>query len=459
MSNLHRPSSFHDRQNTGEVIETLNSNLPAADPPIAPFAEPRLRATAASDQKKLGYKTLAMKLSEASEILDDRIEEFGRVIMEAHKLDESAFGNAARQGTTEIVAMGRIASDSAEGRLNAASVVLETTRTMGNSIRVPLDLTQLKGYQFFPGQIVALRGSNTSGREFTVKEVLDVPLFASAASAPSVLEAHRERLRGGPDAMDSDSDPLPATFLFASGPYTADDNLDFEPLHTLCDRAADTYADALILAGPFIDSEHPMIASGDFDLPMDLPYDPDTATMSTVFRYLISPALHKLVAANPHVTILLVPSVRDVIDKHAAWPQDGFSRKDLGLPKTVKLLGNPMMLSLNDVLLGVSSQDVLFDLRQEELVGGRPAEPALLRRVSRYLLEQRHYFPVFPPTDRSRLPKTGTAHGAPPGAMLDVSYLKLGEMVARPDVLVVPSALPAFANVRPPDEQNLTVLC
>jgi DNA polymerase alpha subunit B len=32
--------------------------------------------------------------------------------------------------------------------------------------------------------------------------------------------------------------------------------------------------------------------------------------------------------------------------------------------------------------------------------------------------------------------------------MLDVSYLKLGEMVnVRPDVLVVPSALPPFAKV------------
>lgn len=32
--------------------------------------------------------------------------------------------------------------------------------------------------------------------------------------------------------------------------------------------------------------------------------------------------------------------------------------------------------------------------------------------------------------------------------MVDVSYLKLGEMVnVRPDVLVVPSALPPFAKV------------
>jgi DNA polymerase alpha subunit B len=436
------------------VLEVLNDHLEAAEPPISPSSESRIKLTAASDQKKLGYKTLAMKTSEASEILDDRIDEFVGAVMEHHKLEESAFGSPASQGTTEIVAVGRIASDSPEGKLNTASLVLETSRRMGNGLRVPLKLDKLKGYQFFPGQIVALRGINSSGREFTVHESLDIPLLPNAASPPDALTAHISRLRGGPDAMDADTDPLPLNILFASGPYTADDNLDFEPLHTLCSEAADTYVDALVLAGPFIDMEHPLIASGDFDLPPEASYDPDTATMTTVFKYFISPALNRLVSLNPTVTILLVPSVRDVIDKHVAWPQDAFPRRELGLPKTAKIVGNPMTLSINEMVLAISSQDALWELRHEELVGGTRSADALTR-VSRYLIEQRHYFPLFPSTDRRRLPKTGTAAvadggggGIPPGAMLDMSYLKLGEMVnVRPDVLVVPSALPPFAKV------------
>lgn len=389
-----------------------------------------------------------MKLSEASEILDDRIDDFLSLVAEHHKLDDSAFGNAASQGTSEIVTVGRIASDSSEGKLNAASLVLETSRRMGGGLRVPLNLGKLPGYQFFPGQIVALRGINSSGRDFTVHEVLNIPLLPNAASTPDALSTHRERLRGSPDAMDSDTEPMPLDILFASGPYTADDNLDFEPLHTICSEAADTYVDALVLTGPFIDVEHPLIASGDFDLPEEAHYEPDTATMSTVFKYLISPALNRLVASNPHVTILLVPSVRDVLDKHVSWPQDAFPRRELGLPKAAKIIGNPMTLSMNEMVLGISSQDVLWELRHEELVGGKPADPAVLSRACRYLIEQRHYFPLFPPTDRQKLPKTGTAEGVPPGAMLDVSYLKLGEMVnVRPDVLVVPSALPPFAKV------------
>lgn len=402
---------------------------------------------------------MAMKLSEASEILDDRIEDFAQLVMEHHKLDESAFGSAANQSPTEIICVGRVASDVTEGKLNAASLVLETSRRGGGGLRVPLNLQRLPGYQMFPGQIVAVRGTNPSGKEFAVAEVLEMPLMPNAASTRDALAEHRQRLRAaGPDAMDSedDGDPLPLNVIFASGPYTADDNLDFEPLHALCDRAADTYADAVVLNGPFVDIDHPLIASGDFDLPDDVPVDADSATLSAVFKYMISPALGRLVAANPHVTIILVPSVRDAVDKHVSWPQEAFPRRDLGLPKNARVVGNPMTLSMNEALVGISSQDVLYELGNATVTGGRQqqqhdaaGQQDKLSRLSRHVIEQRHYFPVFPPLDRKRLPRTGTADGLATGAVLDVSYLKLGDMVnVRPDVLVLPSALPPFARVR-----------
>lgn len=122
-------------------------------------------------------------------------------------------------------------------------------------------------------------------------------------------------------------------------------------------------------------------------------------------------------------------------------------KKDLGLPKTARIVTNPMTLSMNEMVMGISSQDILWQLKHEELAA-RPSDTNPLSRLSRHLLEQRHFFPLFPPTDRQKLPKTGTEEGMPPGAMLDLSYLKLGEMVnVRPDVLIVPSFLPPFAKV------------
>lgn len=402
-----------------------------------------------------------MKLSEASEILDDRIDEFMTLLQDQTGLEYSAFGSAAHQSTTEVIAVGRICSDAAEGKLNAASVLLESSRRMGSGLRAPLNLSKLNGaYSFFPGQIVALRGINSSGKEFVVSEVLDLPLLPSAASTPDALAAHRERLRGGGRSMDidSDTDPAPLNILVAAGPYTADDNLDFEPLHQLCSVAADTLADVLVLCGPFIDAEHPLIATGDFDLPDEAAAaiaasaDPEAVTMATVFKYLVAPAINSVAAANPHVTILVVPSVRDAVARHVAWPQEPFSRKEVGLaPRVAHVVGNPMTLLVNEAVVGVSTQDVLFELRHEELVGSAAAfRSDLLARLSRYIIDQRHYFPLFPPVDRSKLPKTGVQDGGgiPPGAMLDTSYLKLGEMLnTRPDVLILPSSLPPFVKV------------
>lgn len=461
------PSSFSDRQNPGEVVEILNGQLASAEPPLAPYPEPRVKLTAASDQKKMAYKPLAMKLSEASEILDDRIDDAATLIQAHHSLDDAAFGNAASQGTTDIVAVGRVASDSPEGKLNAASLVLETSRRTGMGFRVPLNMDAISAWSVFPGQIIAVKGSNATGNEFVVKEMLAMPLLPNAASTGSALAAHEEKMRvRDPDAMMDDDDGKPApplTILYAAGPYTADDNLDFEPLHALCSQAADSYADALVLVGPFLDVDHPLIATGDFDLPEEAAssVDADTATMTTVFRYLVAPAINRLAASNPHVTIIMVPSVRDVLAKHVSWPQDTIPRKELGLPKAVRIVSNPMTLSVNEVVLGVSSQDVLWELRAEELAkqGGGGGGQDLMARLCRYLVEQRHYYPVYPPTDRARLPKTGTAEGAATGAVLDLSYLKLGEMVnVRPDVMMTPSALPPFAKVRQRKQRSCEIV-
>src|SRR5271155_1555235 len=88
---------FNDRPNAGQTVEILNDQLEVVEPPIAPYAEPRIKLTANSDTKKLSYKPMAMKSSEASEVLDDRIDEFMQLVQAHHNLEDSAFGSAASQ--------------------------------------------------------------------------------------------------------------------------------------------------------------------------------------------------------------------------------------------------------------------------------------------------------------------------------------------------------------------------
>jgi DNA polymerase alpha subunit B len=412
-----------------------------------PPAEARIKLKANTDLPKFGYKTMAMKLSEASELLDDRIEEFVSIVQEYHKLEESDMGDPTRASQSEIVAVGRIASDLQDGKLNLASLVLETYRRRGNGIRVPLKVDKLQSYDFFPGKIVALRGTNASGDFFSVTEVLEIPYMMQVASTAPELDAWNARLER------DDGTEQPLTVLMASGPYTTEDTLDFSPFQTLCAKAEELKADSLVLCGPFLDIEHLLIRNGDFDLPSDFPVEPDQATINDVFRYHISLPIQRLAKALPSITIILCPSVRDAVSRHATWPQDSLVRRDLQLPRQVRVVTNPITISLNEIMLGMSSLDVLDQLRATNVNGGKASHGDFLARLCQNVLQQRHYFPVFPPADRQSLST------APPteddmdldfktvGASIDISYSKLGEISTGLDILTLPSTLKPFVKV------------
>lgn len=443
-----RHAVFSDRQHAGEIVYTLNSHLNEFEPPIAPPAEPRIKLMANTDLKRFFYKPMAMHLSEASGILDDRIEDFQELVQSHHELEDGAFGSAANQATSEIVATGRIVSDALEGKINVTSLMLETSRRTGAGLRVPLKVDGIS-YEFFPGQIVALRGINASGKYFSVKEVLELPLLPASASLSSALDSWNQHL-GIVEDQDAESSSHALNVIISAGPYTADDNLAFEPLLALCEKAITTCADTLILVGPFLDIEHPLLASGDFDLPDGANIEPDQATLTDVFKIVIGAPLCRLAQALPSITIIMVPSARDAVNKHVSWPQEPFTRRELGLPKQARMVTNPIALSLNEITVGITAQDVLYDLRREEIVVGTPKESDILARLPYHLIQQRHFSPIFPPVDRKLLPKTGTEHGLATGMPLDVSYLQLGELDVRRDMLITPSILAPFAKVSQP---------
>ena len=427
-----RSVPFSDRQNEGEIVNQLNGHLQSAEPPIAPFPESRIRLVANTDIKKFAYKPMSMRLSESSEVLDERIDEFLALVQKHYELEDSAFGNPASQSTSDIVAVGRIATDMLEGKLNTASLVLETSRRTGAGLRVPLRIEALSSHQFFPGQIVALKGINASGNYFTVTEGLPLPPLPMPVSPPNAIASFNEKLDG-----------MPLSVMLASGPYTSDDNLAFEPLQALCEKAKDNMVDAMILTGPFLDIEHPLLATGDFELSSVKAADQET-TMTTCFRLWISKHLQQVCSVNPSITVILVPSVRDLISKHVSWPQEQLSKKDLGLPKQVRMLPNPCFLSFNEMVVAVSTQDILYELSREQISGGKIGGD-LMTRLPRHLIDQRHFYPLFPPTARESLPKGSVK---PTGACLDVGYLKLAEwMTVKPDILLTPSTLTPTVKV------------
>merc|ERR1711971_1085779 len=110
-------------------------------------------------------------------------------------------------------AVGRIACDQPNGKLNAASVVIETSRRMGAGLRIPLKFQDGVAYDVFPGKIMACRGTNVSGEYFSVAEILPIPQLPPPASSPLELDVHNDRL------TDSSGDTTPLNMMVASGPY------------------------------------------------------------------------------------------------------------------------------------------------------------------------------------------------------------------------------------------------
>jgi DNA polymerase alpha subunit B len=194
--------------------------------------------------------------------------------------------------------------------------------------------------------------------------------------------------------------------------------------------------------------------------------------MTDLFRHHVSSALQRFVARNQTCNVILVPNLRDAHHHHAAFPQDKFVKKELGLGaagKMVQCVTNPMTLAMNEITVGMSSVDILDMLRREELAGGRSKATNLYERCARNVIEQRNFLPVFPPMNREKylapvavdekpIQKEGAEQDEnegpgpflPFGTMLDTSYLKLGEMLnVRPDVLITPSVLQGTVKVCP----------
>ena len=122
-----------------------------------------------------------------------------------------------------------------------------------------------------------------------------------------------------------------------------------------------------------------------------------------------------------------------------AYPEDRMF--ELGIPKTgsaaarqtrVHLAPNPAWLRVNEVTIGVSSSDVLFDLSGDEVSAGGQGTNRLAR-LAGHMLQQQSFYPLFPPP-------AGSA------AQLDMRHAQRWGMPSTPDVLLVPSRLAQFAR-------------
>ncbi|KAI0667572.1 DNA polymerase alpha subunit B [Trametes maxima] len=420
-------------------------DAPVAGPSRITFVGPPADEEA---RKQRAYRYMYEKISERSEVLDDRIDYFGELVKAYYDIEE--LGDPSAVTEEDITVVGRIVIDaetsSGSVKLNEASLMLESSRMMGSGARVPIRFDPgvnirrcargASGLGVFPGAIVALKGKNGGGGWFLASEILSLPPLDPSS------EIH----------VKSETDETAFSMYVASGPFTPDADLAYRPFQSLITKLIAVKPAVVLLVGPFIDAAHPAIKTGDVDAP---PRD--------IFRTEFVDRLLDFLDSSPGSLVLLVPSTRDILSDHAVFPQCELPR-GLSNDSRIRLLPNPARFTLNGVHIAVSSVDVLFHLRKEEFFK-RAAEidalstasdaPDAMANLCRHILQQRSFYPIFPvPLELAHEVNLDVTHA-------DMLYLtplddndddadgRVDPTRARcaPDVLVVPSRLKHFSKV------------
>ncbi|NWT62869.1 DPOA2 polymerase, partial [Erythrocercus mccallii] len=117
------------------------------------------------------YKFMFQQALGVREALAQRVEELGEVLRRHHGLQ--GFSSTSLPAQEPVTVLGQIGCDG-NGRLNASSVLLLGDRERSGGAQLPLDLSELPEYSLFPGQVVALEGTNSTGRRMVVSKLYEV---------------------------------------------------------------------------------------------------------------------------------------------------------------------------------------------------------------------------------------------------------------------------------------------
>ncbi|ETW00233.1 hypothetical protein H310_07624 [Aphanomyces invadans] len=411
------PSSFQSpptaeyasRTNAGEVVDSFNTSLKSQIEP-AEYRSDSVEVERLHGDKQMSPSANFMytSMSDRAIALDTLLVDF-QTRMEAQLGIE--FGAVGDPSPSQVTVCGRIVCEAPEGKLNASVIQLEGARKHCGGQRVLLDLSQVPALEAFPGKLVAVEGIyNDTRNPMQVKRFIEPEPLAMVESIAN--------------------DSAPIRVFTAAGPFTANNDPQYQPLSDLIKVAAKQRPDVVILMGPFIDANHAKDGI--------VSYDNVLVSFDDIFLFQIITKFNTLLAELPNCHLVLIPSVRDVQHPYV-YPQPPFDRKKVfeGLDspdfqKRVHLLSNPTTFTINGTVFGATTSDILLELGGAEFHRSQQAaQQQRLFRLTEQLLRQNSFFPLFPST------------GDTP---LDLKYIDQYQLPVRPDVLLLPSVLNRFCG-------------
>eukprot|EP01087_Luapelamoeba_hula_P005130 TRINITY_DN15210_c0_g1_i1.p1 TRINITY_DN15210_c0_g1~~TRINITY_DN15210_c0_g1_i1.p1 ORF type:complete len:485 (-),score=51.49 TRINITY_DN15210_c0_g1_i1:75-1508(-) len=315
---------------------------------------------------------------------DKQMEATGKLILAAHGITDTPDLLLTRpMGQSDILVVGRVSQP---------RNVLHLDGPMAYGERLKLHFEGVSSHSLFPGQVVAVRGTNPHGETLYCKQIMTHTTPATSTQSPP---------------LEGDGFKM----LVLAGPFAPHDRLEYIGFHQkLVNLVNDKKPDLLLLIGPLLDVLHPQVQTGNLgDRTMD--------------EYLEKVILGPIVRKLPHQKIAVVPSIRDAQNIHVMLPQPSEAIK-----AGIRYLSNPANFQIESVRIGVLSQDVLSELDSVVNENGCTSGERTQRLIS-HLLQQRSYYPLL----------TGAAG-------VDVHELARLQL-QRPHILITPSRMPAFATL------------
>ncbi|XP_006860999.1 PREDICTED: DNA polymerase alpha subunit B [Chrysochloris asiatica] len=389
---------YNSRNNRGEVVTCFGSAQGVSWSGRGGVGDISLKVLGCPEPLTKSYKFMFQKLSDVREVLTCKIEELGIELKEHYKIE--AFTPVQVPAQEPVTLLGQIGCDS-NGKLNSKSVILEGDREHSLGAQIPVDLSELREYSLFPGQVVVMEGTNTTGRKFVATKLYEgVPL---PFYQPTEEEGDFEQ----------------RMVLVACGPYTTSDSITYDPLLDLVTIINRDRPDVCILFGPFLDAKHEQVENCLLTSPFE-----------DVFKQCLRTIIEGTRSSGSH--LIFVPSLRDV-HHEPVYPQPPFSYTDLAKEdkKRVQFVSEPCSLSISGAVFGLTSTDLLFHMGAEE-ISSNSGTSDRFSRILKHILTQRSYYPLYPPQEDM--------------AVDYENFYTYSQLPVTPDVFIIPSELRYFVK-------------
>lgn len=282
-------------------------------------------------------------------------------------------------------------------------MLVEKISPNANGFSAIVNLKNIHKYSLFPGQIVAMRTAISPGiNRYTL---IPEALYTDATPELPVKQPNI---------------PKPLRIVVACGPFTLSDNLQNQPLDDLIKHVVNNQVNVVILVGPFVDVRHASISDGTM-----------TETFRCHFESIVDNFMTQL--QHLHVEVVLISSSMDAhhFNIYPTPPYDLHNKYS-----KLHIMPDPSVISLNGIIVGLTSVDVLFHLARIELNCSPQTTDRMARFIS-HILSQQCFYPLYPPQTT-------------PGSKLNVDQGLLeqhGKLPVVPHILLLPSNFGYFVKV------------